>query len=105
MWMTHVCLQAVATMLNLNIRILTTGLTSPSSYRCVRCNPPTTFTTEAEFMNHTEVVHHRVETEEEREGKRQKARWSELQPDPRIRDTSSNDKAEELILLHENYVL
>ena len=91
-------------MLNLHINILTTGISPPSSYRCVRCKLPTTYGTEADLSRHTDVVHHRVETEEEKEGKKQKARWSEVRPDPRIRDTRSNDKAEELVLLHENDV-
>ena len=104
MWMTQMCLQAVSTMLNLNINILTKGISPPSSYRCVRCKPPTPYGPEADLSRHTEVVHHRVETEEEKEGKKQKARWSEVRPDPRIRDTRSNDKAEELVLLQKNYV-
>ena len=104
MWMTHVCLQAVSTMLNLNIKILTTGLSPPSSYRCARCKTPVTFDTEEEMSTHTELVHHRIETEEEKEGRRQKARWTEMKPDTSRRDNSSNEKAEELILLHVNDV-
>ena len=104
MWMTHVCLQAVSTMLNLNINILTTGIYPPSSYRCVRCKPTISFNIEDELRTHTEVVHHKIETEEEMEGRRQKARWTEMRPDQSVRDTSISEKAEVLILLHENDV-
>ena len=37
MWMSHVCMQAVSTMLNMNISILTTGIFAPRSYNCPRC--------------------------------------------------------------------
>ena len=39
MWMTHTGMQAVSTMLILNISILTTGVAQPVSNICVRCKP------------------------------------------------------------------
>ena len=66
MWMTHVCLQAASTMLNLKIKVLTTGISPSSSYRCIRCTPPTTFDTEANLVTHKELVHNRTETEEDK---------------------------------------
>ena len=38
------------------------------------------------------------------EARRQKSRWTEMRPDQSIRDTSISEKADELILLHENDV-
>ena len=102
MWMTHICMQAVATMLNLNIKILTTGI-SPSSYlRCTRCKPTAVFNSEEEVIQHMEGVHHRKETREEMEGRKQRARWSDIQPDSKVMNKTAINKAEELILLHED---
>ena len=50
------------------------------------------------------MVHHRTETEEEREGRNNNVRWTHLTPDSRIRESIPNEKAEELILLHEDEV-
>ena len=102
LWMTHVCMQAVSTMLNIKINILTTGITPPIVNRCPRCKPPQNFKNDEDLRIHTEKVHHRAETEEEREGRRQKARWSELKPDYRIAHKSVAGNAEEMILLHED---
>ena len=104
LWMTHVCMQAVSTMLNIKINILTTGITTPIINRCPRCKPPQNFHNDEDLRIHTEKVHHRAETEEEREGRRQKARWSELQPDYRIAHKSVAGNAEEMILLHEDNI-
>ena len=104
MWFSHTCMQAVSTMLNMNMSILTTGVSVPSSQSCPRCKLQAVFSTEEEFRAHTQKVHHRVETNEEREGRIQKARWTHLKPDQRIRETILNEKAEELILLHEGDV-
>ena len=49
-------------------------------------------------------MHHRVETNEEREGRIQKARWTHLKPDHRVKESIHNEKPEELILLHEDDV-
>ena len=102
LWMTHVDMQAVSTMLNINIHILTTGLSIPSSHRCGRCKPIETFNSEDELRAHIEEVHHRAETYEEREGRKQNARWSEIKPDPRITDKTAAKNPEDLILLHED---
>ena len=102
LWMTHVDMQAASTMLNINIQILTTGLSPPSSHRCRRCKPGQMFNTEEDLIIHTEVEHHRTETQEAREGRRQNARWTELKPDLRISNNSAAEIPEELILLHED---
>ena len=102
MWMTHTDMQAVSTMLNMNMSILTTGIHSPFPQRCPRCKVQELFKTEDELRMHTENVHHRVESEEEREGRLLQARWTHLKPDIRIRECIPNEKAEELILLHED---
>ena len=60
MWMTHTCMQAVSTMLNVNISILTTGIQPSRSHLCIRCKPKAEFKTEAELRNHIEKVHHRM---------------------------------------------
>ena len=101
MWMTHVCMQAASTMLNMNINIITTGISSPNVYRCARCKTKQEFQTENEMTMHDQIEHQRVESEEERESRVQKARWTLLQPDHRLK-THSNEKAEELTLLHED---
>ena len=102
MWMTHTCMQAVSTMLNVNISILTTGITPPVSHICSRCTMQTVFSTEEELRRHTETVHHRIESEEERQGRIQRARWTILKPDTRIRKDIPNERPEEMILLHED---
>ena len=56
------------------------------------------------MRSHTETVHHRLESEEEREGRIQGARWTNLKPDLRIKTTLPNERAEELILLHEDEI-
>ena len=86
-WMTHVCMQAISTMLNIKINILTTCISSSNFKHCHRCKTPVVFKTSEDIRKHTELVHHRLETEEEREGRLQKVRWSQLIPDIRIRDT------------------
>ena len=91
-------------MLNLNISILTTGVTPPSVHRCVRCKPAQNFGCEEELRTHTQKVHHRAETPEEQEGRKQNARWTELKPDYRITDKSLAGFAEEVILLHEDNI-
>ena len=60
------------------------------------------FKSEEDLRSHTEIVHNRIETEEERIGRTQKARWTELKPDSRIRTFIPNEKPDELILLHED---
>ena len=102
LWMTHVDMQAVSTMLNMKISILTTGITPPNTYRCDRCKPGQEFSNEDELRLHTQEIHKRFESEEEKEGKIQRARWSELRPDTRIKEVIPNEKEEELILLHED---
>ena len=95
-------MQAAATMLNLNIKILTTGIAPDTNLICNRCKPSKGFQTENALREHTKTEHDRVETEEESEGRVQRARWSEMIPDTRLRDIIPNEKAEELILLHED---
>ena len=102
MWMTHESMQAVSTMMNMNISILTTGVANSVSNSCPRCNMMTIFKTNEELRIHTEIVHHRTESLEEKEGRIQGARWTHLKPDSRIRTEVPNEKAEELILLHED---
>ena len=104
MWMTHTGMQAVSTMLNLNISILTTGLAPPVSNICVKCKPQQVFTNEKDLRKHRENVHHRVESEEEKEGRIQKARWTHLKPDKRIIQNVYDEKPEELVLLHDDEV-
>ena len=102
--MSHVCMQAVSSMLNMNINILTTGISAPNTHSCPRCKTLTVFNTGEDLRKHTEVVHHRSETEEERECRIQNVRWTQLTPDSRIRESIPNEKAEELILLHQDDV-
>ena len=102
LWMTPIDMQAASTMLNMNVSILTTGITSTNNHRCVRCKPGIEFSNEEYLRLHTKNVHNKVETEEEREGRIQRARWSELSPDNRIKDVIPNEKEEELILIHED---
>ena len=104
MWMTHVCMQAVSSMPNMNISIMTTGISAHRSHNCPRCKSLTVFTNAQELRKHTEVVHHRTETEEEREGRINNVRWTHLTPDNRIGESLPNEKDEELILLHEDEV-
>ena len=49
------------------------------------------FKSEEDLRSHTEIVHNRIETEEERIGRTQKARWTELKPDSRIRTFIPNE--------------
>ena len=65
MWMTYVDMQAAATMLNLNIKILTTGIAPDTNLICNRCKPSKGFQTENALREHTKTEHDRVETEEE----------------------------------------
>ena len=104
MWMTHTGMQAVSTMLNLNISILTTGVPPPLSNMCVRCMPQETFNNEEDLRMHKEKVHHRVESDDEKEGRIQKTRWTHLRPDNRIRESIYNEKPEEIVLMHEDEV-
>ena len=90
--MTHVCLQAVSTMLNVEINILSTGIQQDTSNRCVRCQPAQTFHSEIDLNAHKETVHNRKETEMEREGRIQRARWTKLRPDTRIRETIPKER-------------
>ena len=101
-WMTHESMQAVSTMMNMNISILTTGVAPSVLNSCPRCSLQTIFKTNEELRIHTEIVHHRKESVEEKEGRIQGARWTHLKPDSRIRTDIPNEKAEELILLHED---
>ena len=39
MWMTHICMQATSTMLYMNINIITTGISAPKMFKCVRWQP------------------------------------------------------------------
>ena len=103
--MTYVHMQAVATMLNLKIKILTTGIAPDTNLICNRCKPSKGFQTENALRGHTRTEHDRVETEEESEGRVQRARWSEMIPDTRLRDIIPNEKTEELVLLHEDDIL
>ena len=91
-------------MLNMNISILTTGVSPQTSFSCIRCKPQTLFNNETDLRKHTETVHHRIETEEEREGRIQRARWTHIKPDTRIRETIPNERAEDLVLMHEDDV-
>ena len=48
---------------------------------------------------------HRADTLEEREERKRKGRrWSELKPDPRIKEKTATNEGEELILLHEDNI-
>ena len=80
MWMTHVFMQAAATMLNIKINILTTGISPTQIYKCARCQPEQEFVSENDLIEHTENVHQRLETEEEKEGRLQNSRWTRLIP-------------------------
>ena len=102
LWMTHIDMQAVSTMLNMKISILTTGIATPNTFRCGRCKPGNTFNSDNEFRIHMEKVHKRIETNNEKKFRLQKARGSELKPDSRIKETISNEKEAELIMLHED---
>ena len=51
-WMTHVELQAVSTMLNIDINILATGLTPESSHRCTRCKSVQVYGSGEELREH-----------------------------------------------------
>ena len=104
MWMAHTGMQAVSTMLNINISILTTGIPPPSSNMCVSCKPQETYNKEEDLRMHKEKVHHRVESEEEKELRVQRTRWTHLRPDNRIRESISDEKPEELVLLHEDEI-
>ena len=99
-WMTHVEMQAVSTMLNLKINILTTGITPERSNICNRCNPTKQFATGDDLREHNKNVHNKIETREEREGRVKMARWTELKPDNRIRNIVPKEKEETLFLLH-----
>ena len=74
LWMTHIDMQAVSTMLNMKISILTTGIATPNTFRCGRCKPGITFNNDNEFRIHMEKVHNRIETNDEKECHLQKAR-------------------------------
>ena len=100
MWMTHVCLQAASTMLNMHIKILTTGITTPQTFKCARCNTGQEFRNKIDILSHDENTHNRKETEEEKEGRMQKHRWTNIKPDSRLRELGQNQKAEDLTLLH-----
>jgi hypothetical protein len=50
------------------------------------------------------LMHIRKESFEEREGPLQKARWTHITPDYRIKDSSQSVKAEELTLTHEDEI-
>ena len=104
LWMTHTGMQAVSRMLNLNISILTTGVSPPVSSMCVKCKPQQVFTNEKNFREHKEKVHNRIESEEEKEGRIQRARWTHLKPDKRIIKNVFDEKPEELVLLHDDEV-
>ena len=73
LWMTHADMQAVSTMLNMKINILTTGIIPPNTYRCDRCKPGQQYSNDGELVQHTQNVHKRFESEEEKEGKLQRA--------------------------------
>ena len=100
--MTHVDMQAVSTMLKLKISILTTGIPPTRKFLCERCKPSHDFRTEGDLRQHTENMHKRFETSEEKEGRLQNARWSIITPDRRLIEQIPNEKEEELILLHED---
>ena len=102
MWMTHVCMQAVSTMYNMHINILTTGISQQDTYICPRCKPSQNFETEEELKVHEKNEHNRFETAEEIEGRLQRVRWTELRPDQRLIENSPNEKAENLLLIHED---
>ena len=74
LWMTHVDMQAVSTMLNMKISILTTGVTTPNTNRCGRCKPGSMFSSNEELRLHMEKIHKKVETNDEKESCIQKAR-------------------------------
>ena len=85
MWMTHACLQAVSNMQDMTINILTKGVPRASSV-CIRCPPNTLFDSIIELRKHEENVHYRFETEEEKEGSIQNARWTTLKPNSKCSD-------------------
>ena len=98
--MTHVEMQAVLTMLNLKINIVTTGITPERSNTCNRCNRRKQFATGDDLREHNKNVHNKIETREEREGRVKMARWTELKPDNRIRNIVPKEKEETVFLLH-----
>ena len=100
----YVDMQALSTMLNLNINILTTGIPPVTNLLFARCKPSKSFRTEDDLIEHIKSIHNRLETEEEKEGRVQRARWSEMRPDPRLQEYILNEQPEELILLHEEYI-
>ena len=104
MWMTHASMQAVSTMLNMNISILTTEVAPSSSNSCPRCKLQTIFNNNEDLRRHTEIIHHTMKSEEEMEGRIHGARWTHLKPDSRIRTGIPNEKAEELIILHKDEI-
>ena len=60
------------------------------------------FSTEENLKVHEETVHNKCESVEERESRLQRARWTELRPDQRIIQNSPTEKAEHLVLIHED---
>ena len=102
LWMTHNCLQSASNMQNMNINILTTGVVP--YIKCGRCSPSITFNNQTDLLNHEENVHNKTETEEEKENRLQKARWTILNPDTRSEKGDLKSKSQDMFLLHEDDV-
>ena len=93
MWMTHESMQAVSTMMNMNISILTTGVAPSVLNSCPRCSLQTIFKTNEELRIHTEIVHHRKESVEEKEGERRKDSRSQMDsPEARLQNQDGYSK-------------
>ena len=60
------------------------------------------FQSKNDLVLHDKKVHNKEETEREREGRIQNARWTHLQPDSRLMEHGLNVKSEDLTLLHQD---
>ena len=103
MWMTHACLQAISNMQNMTINILTKGVPRTSSV-CIRCPPNTLLGSVPELIKHEETVHKRFETEEEKEGRLQNARWTTLKPSSKFADQEKQGKTGDMFVLHDDNI-
>ena len=103
MWVSHPCLQAAANMLNLKINLLTTGVSNPS-LQCQRCKTQIIFKNISDLMKHNQTVHKKIETEEEKEGRKVRARWTEIEPDHKMVKGDPKNPLMDIFLMHEDDV-
>ena len=103
LWMTHACLQAFSNMQNMTINILTKGVPKVSAV-CIRCPPNTILESVPALIKHEEIIHNRFETEEQKEGRLQNARWTTLEPSSRFTDQENIAKTPDMYVMHEDNV-